>query len=166
MRNELKIGIIVGILVVAGVIAILIEQGGDPAKDDKPDVSMTAPPSEPMAAPPAPPAPIDPVTAVPDEVIPEPVEPVVEVPAVVVEAPAPEPVVEEPVEDEPDVREPRYHVVEKGQTLSEIAEVYYGQGKFWRVINEANKDIITNPDKLKVGWKLRIPYPEEVAEQP
>ncbi len=59
-----------------------------------------------------------------------------------------------------------YHVVQKGDTLFGISELFYGSGKYTKVIYEANKHImIEGADVLKLGWKLRIPSPQEVAGQ-
>jgi nucleoid-associated protein YgaU len=49
------------------------------------------------------------------------------------------------------------HVVVSGDTLSGIAKKYYGKAGLYMKIFEANKDILTNPDVIKVGQKLRIP---------
>jgi nucleoid-associated protein YgaU len=51
----------------------------------------------------------------------------------------------------------QYHVVAKGDTLSKIAEQYYGDEMLYKKIFEANRDIIKNPDLIQIGWKLRIP---------
>ena len=53
----------------------------------------------------------------------------------------------------------RTHVVAKGETLSSIAKMYYGDGskKSWERIWEANKSVVPDPKKLKVGTKLTIP---------
>lgn len=68
----------------------------------------------------------------------------------VVEPPKPEPEqVEEPVEE-------IYEVV-SGDTLSAIALKYYGNAQEYMKIFEANRDILDNPDLIKVGQKLRIP---------
>lgn len=50
---------------------------------------------------------------------------------------------------------PTTHVVKKGDTLRKLADRYYGEPGKWRVIAKANK--IKDPNKLKVGRKLRIP---------
>ena len=52
---------------------------------------------------------------------------------------------------------PRYHVVVQGDNLGNISRKYYGEFKRWKDIAEANKDILPDPDKLKIGMKLVIP---------
>lgn len=51
----------------------------------------------------------------------------------------------------------QHHVVVKGDTLGKIAERYYGDPSLYRKIFEANRDLIENPDRIQVGWKLKIP---------
>lgn len=51
----------------------------------------------------------------------------------------------------------KVHIVEKGDTLGAIAKKYYGKASAYMKIFEANKDILTDPDKIKPGQKLRIP---------
>jgi nucleoid-associated protein YgaU len=51
----------------------------------------------------------------------------------------------------------QYHVVKKGDTLSKIAEEYYGDKMLYPKIFEANKDVLDDPDKIKPGQRLRIP---------
>ena len=51
----------------------------------------------------------------------------------------------------------QYHVVVRGDTLSKIAEQYYGDEMLYKKIFEANRDVIKNPDLIQIGWKLRIP---------
>ncbi|MBN1844429.1 MAG: LysM peptidoglycan-binding domain-containing protein [Sedimentisphaerales bacterium] len=62
-----------------------------------------------------------------------------------------------------ETKEPQYYVVQKNDNLSDISEKYYGHGRYWNEIYQANRGLIKNPDVLQVGWKLRIPYPEEIA---
>ena len=52
---------------------------------------------------------------------------------------------------------PKVHVVEKGDTLGAIAKKYYGKAGAYMKIFEANKDQLSDPNKIKVGQKLRIP---------
>jgi nucleoid-associated protein YgaU len=51
----------------------------------------------------------------------------------------------------------QWHEVVKGDTLSKIAEKYYGDPALYPQIFEANKDILTDPNKIQIGQKLRIP---------
>ena len=51
----------------------------------------------------------------------------------------------------------QWHVVVPGDTLSKIAEKYYGDASLYPQIFEANRDQLDDPDKIKVGQKLRIP---------
>lgn len=48
----------------------------------------------------------------------------------------------------------REYTVERGDSLSKIGKAY---GVSWQDIFEANKDIISNPDLIQPGWKLKIP---------
>lgn len=57
----------------------------------------------------------------------------------------------------PTVVAPKVHVVEKGDTLSAIAKKYYGKASLYTKIFEANRDVLTDPDRIKPGQKLRIP---------
>jgi nucleoid-associated protein YgaU len=49
------------------------------------------------------------------------------------------------------------HVVVSGDTLGALAKKYYGKASLYTKIFEANKDILKNPDVIKIGQKLRIP---------
>ena len=51
----------------------------------------------------------------------------------------------------------RSHVVQPGDTLSRIAQRYYGNGRRWNEILAANKAVIPNPDRLAIGTTLVIP---------
>lgn len=53
----------------------------------------------------------------------------------------------------------RMYTVKKGDTLWKIAETEYGKahGKDYNVIFEANKPMLTHPDKIYPGQVLRIP---------
>lgn len=62
------------------------------------------------------------------------------------------------VQDNKKEEEPRYYTVKKGDCLWNIAKAYYGSGSLYTKIYEANRDKISNPNLLQVGWKLLIPY--------
>ena len=51
----------------------------------------------------------------------------------------------------------KFHIVRKGETLSEIAYKYYGSAAKWNKILDANRSVIKNADKLKPGTKIIIP---------
>jgi len=51
----------------------------------------------------------------------------------------------------------RFHTVEKGDTLSKIAQKVYGNASQYPKIFEANKPMLTDPDKIYPGQVLRIP---------
>ena len=61
------------------------------------------------------------------------------------------------VEDEATGPEPRFHTVEKGESLWKIAEATLGEGSRYMEIFEANKPMLTDPDKIYPGQVLRIP---------
>lgn len=49
------------------------------------------------------------------------------------------------------------HTVARGETLSSITQFYYGDSRVFARIFNANRHILTNPDRLTVGIVLRIP---------
>ena len=53
--------------------------------------------------------------------------------------------------------ESQYHDVVRGDTLSAIAKTYYGNANKYPAIFEANKPMLSHPDKIYPGQKLRIP---------
>lgn len=57
----------------------------------------------------------------------------------------------------PQEKPSQFHDVVKGDTLSAIAKKYYGDASKYPVIFEANKPMLTHPDKIYPGQKLRIP---------
>ena len=50
------------------------------------------------------------------------------------------------------------HKISSNDNLSKISNKYYGDATKWGKIYEANKEIITDPNNLKVGQELFIPY--------
>lgn len=50
------------------------------------------------------------------------------------------------------------YVVAAGDTLSKIAKHAYGDASKYMKIFEANKDQLSDPDKIQVGQKLVIPH--------
>ncbi len=50
------------------------------------------------------------------------------------------------------------HEVVSGDTLGKIAKHYYGEAGKYPKIFDANRDQLDNPDLIKVGQKLKIPF--------
>lgn len=53
--------------------------------------------------------------------------------------------------------EAKWHTVVSGDTLSKIAKTFYGDAMKYPVIFEANKPMLSHPDKIYPGQMLRIP---------
>ena len=49
------------------------------------------------------------------------------------------------------------YTVEKGDSLSKIAQKVYGKASLWKQIYEANRDHIKDPDLIYPGQILRLP---------
>jgi nucleoid-associated protein YgaU len=59
--------------------------------------------------------------------------------------------------DEPDAPSCQFHMVVSGDNLSKIAKEYYGDANKYPVIFEANKPMLSHPDKIYPGQNLIIP---------
>jgi nucleoid-associated protein YgaU len=59
--------------------------------------------------------------------------------------------VKEPVE------ESQYYTVVRGDTLSKISKEFYSDANKYMILFEANKPMLTHPDKIYPGQMLRIP---------
>ena len=53
--------------------------------------------------------------------------------------------------------EAQFHTVVRGDTLSAIAKKFYGNANKYMAIFEANKPMLSHPDKIYPGQVLRIP---------
>lgn len=56
------------------------------------------------------------------------------------------------------------YIVKAGDNLSKIAQIKLGSASLWREIFDANRAIISNPDKIYVGQQLTIPGSVTPAE--
>lgn len=65
--------------------------------------------------------------------------------------------VEEDLKTTETAPEAGFHTVDKGDTLWAIAEKSYGDGSKYMIIFEANKPMLSHPDKIYPGQLLRIP---------
>ena len=88
-------------------------------------------------------------------------EPVVE--PVVMDTIVPEPIVEESVVEEPEVEPEPYsdlitiEEMHEASRLTWMAKRYYGDKKYWPYLYDANRDVIVNPSRIKVGTPIRVP---------
>lgn len=55
------------------------------------------------------------------------------------------------------VAEPKFYTVVSGDTLSKVAKQFYGNANAYMKIFEANKPMLSHPDKIYPGQTLRIP---------
>lgn len=53
--------------------------------------------------------------------------------------------------------EPQFYTVVSGDTLSKVAKEFYGNANAYMKIFEANKPMLSHPDKIYPGQMLRIP---------
>lgn len=51
----------------------------------------------------------------------------------------------------------RTHTVQRGESLSHIARKYYRTANAWQTIFQANRDQLTEPNRIREGMTLRIP---------
>jgi nucleoid-associated protein YgaU len=69
------------------------------------------------------------------------------------EEPGPEP---EPT-PEPPPEEARTYTVQPGDSLALIAKQVYGKSHLWRIIFEANRNVLSDPRLIHPGQVLKIP---------
>ncbi|EIC20221.1 peptidoglycan-binding protein LysM [Thiorhodovibrio frisius] len=55
------------------------------------------------------------------------------------------------------VEEVEFYLIESGDTLSKVAQRFYGDANAYPKIFEANREVIKDPDLIFVGQKIRIP---------
>jgi nucleoid-associated protein YgaU len=53
-----------------------------------------------------------------------------------------------------------YYIIEKGDTLSKIAQQFYGDANKYPRIFEANREVIKDANRIFPGQKIRIPLEE------
>ncbi len=61
--------------------------------------------------------------------------------------------------------DPAFYTVKSGDNLSKIAKQFYGDANAYQQIFEANKPMLTSPDKIYPGQALRIPHPTDKASK-
>ncbi len=75
---------------------------------------------------------------------------------VVKPTPTPAPVVTQP-EPAPQTEEVKTYIVQAGDTLGKISRKFYGTSGRWQEIYNYNRDVLSDPAKLKLGMELKIP---------
>jgi nucleoid-associated protein YgaU len=55
------------------------------------------------------------------------------------------------------IKTQRFHIIQEGETLSEISQIYYDSARKWQKILDANREVIGDISKLKPGTKIIIP---------
>ncbi len=75
----------------------------------------------------------------------------------VAQAPENNPTQTAPSAAPPPTPEARTYTVVSGDNLSKIAKHFYGNANDWPKIFDANRDRLSDPDKINVGQILRIP---------
>ena len=58
------------------------------------------------------------------------------------------------------------YTVGKNDTLQKISRKFYGTTKKWMKIYEANRDVLSTPDKLYPGQTLNIPAGKKISAEP
>ncbi len=61
------------------------------------------------------------------------------------------------VEQTEKIKTQKFHIISKGETLSDISHKYYGSANKWQKILDANRNVIKDANKLRPGIKLIIP---------
>ena len=51
----------------------------------------------------------------------------------------------------------QYYTIESGDSLSKIAQRFYGDPQKYKELFDANREVIQDPDKIYPGQKIRIP---------
>jgi nucleoid-associated protein YgaU len=55
------------------------------------------------------------------------------------------------------IKTQKFHIIGEGETLSNISYKYYGSANKWQMILDANRDVIKDVNKLRPGTKIIIP---------
>ncbi len=53
--------------------------------------------------------------------------------------------------------EPLFHIVQKGESLSQISQEYFGSFYFWPYIIDVNKHLFASPEKVQADMKIYLP---------
>ncbi len=62
--------------------------------------------------------------------------------------------------------QPLIHYVKTGESLWQIAQQYYGNGEFWRVVAQANPKAVGSNGSVRVGVRLVVPNKAALSTRP
>ena len=130
MRKDLKIGLLVGMILVIGIVMLVSLWPGQGVEERRQKMFQEVDIHSPI-----------------------------EIDRSDGETPVEKSEVIEKVPDPPVKKQVRIHTVSNGETLSSIAIEYYGSTRNIQKIIDANRNLAKNPDKIRVGMQLVIPSP-------
>jgi len=143
MQKDLKIGLVLGLALVITAVLWLATRPSLSPQSELADVPEIALPQASIT----PPAPVE---------ANEPEPEASQLPTTAVAPPAEVPDLTQ-YEQAEKIRTQKFHIIQKGETLSKISSLYYGSAGKWRKILEANRQTIRDADKLTPGTKIIIP---------
>lgn len=59
-----------------------------------------------------------------------------------------------------DSGKPKRHSLRKGESLTQIAQLYYADARFWPYVYEVNRHQLSSPDKVQADMLLYLPDPQ------
>jgi nucleoid-associated protein YgaU len=62
-----------------------------------------------------------------------------------------------PLGTENDAVQARFYTVQSGDSLGAISITFFGSSEYYDVIFQANKGLLSSPDRIRVGQRLVIP---------
>ena len=165
MPRDFKIGVIVGLIIVVGIIVwlstwdSLSPQARRAQKHQmllqeqmRNKVDASSPTQAPEKNPSGPPQNLSPsqLSTAQSDPPPTPAMPSIEQPSQPQEDKQPE-------AERQRIKTTKFHIVQSGETLSKISQLHYNTVQNWTKIQDANPDVIKDPHKLIPGMKLTIP---------
>ncbi len=60
---------------------------------------------------------------------------------------------------------PEFYVVKQGDSLAKISREFFGDIKYYKLILDANKDVLSSETQVQIGQKLKLPKLPEKAQE-
>ncbi len=60
---------------------------------------------------------------------------------------------------------PEFYVVKQGDSLTKISREFFGDIKYYKLILDANKDVLSSETQVQIGQKLKLPKLPEKAQE-